>query len=68
MQDNGKTTPPTKEDAQRTQSRPSPAAVDGRDRTATQVAPAPSAAPADGTPDAAVTPLARTARDRKSVV
>ena len=35
MQDNSKTTPPTKEDAQRTQSRPSPAAVDGRDKTAT---------------------------------
>ena len=58
MQDNGKTTPPKTDDAQRTQGRPSPAAVDGRDKTATQVAPTPTI----GAPNAAASPLARTAR------
>ena len=53
MQDNGKTVPPKTDDAQRTQGRPSPAAVDGRDKTATQVAPTPTI----GAPNAAASPL-----------
>ena len=58
MQDNGKSASPTSDDAQRTQSRPSPAEADGRDNTATQATPA-AAAPA---PAATATPLARKAR------
>jgi len=58
MQDNGKSASPTPDDAQRTQSRPSPAEADGRDKTATQATPAAAAA----APAATATPLARTAR------
>lgn len=72
MQDDSKKASPTPGDARHTQGRPSPAEVDGRDRTATQPVPARDAAPAkavpDGTapdaaaPDGAATPLARRAR------